>query len=272
VLGFAGTLLLDDGAANEPDERIRRVWQHARRLLGSDPGAVLYTPFWMTRDGYHRVDEVRLALGAAMARWLLDPMPLALAYAHSTISEVDGAAVSRTGGKILRELAFERDGVEQMVFVYDRRSLTPSQWNVRCLRSMGAPTIPDVTLAGATPLDREQFEIDVRSALRHLHDASQLKLSPLLQAHFVGEAGATRGARAQRLRSVLIEHIERLRGTPQGERQYRAVHGTFVDVSETQELAAERHGMAYSTFRRYLAAGLARVTDALWSAEIEATS
>jgi hypothetical protein len=270
VVGFAGNLLLDERAATEPDERIRRVWQHARALVGADTGDILYTPFWMTRDGYHRIDEVRLALGTAMARSLLEPSPLALAYAHSTSGEAAVAAVAHTGGKVLRELAFDHGGVEQIVFVYDRRGLTPSQWYVQCLRAMGGPSAAAGALtAPSGPIDRARFEADVRAALRHLHDASQLKLSPLLQARFIGEAPSARGARAQRLRAVLIDHIGRLQGTPQGGRQFRAVHGTFVDVVESQEIAAERSGMAYSTFRRYLAAGLARVTDSLWSLEVE---
>lgn len=117
-------------------------------------------------------------------------------------------------------------------------------------------------------LDRARFDTEVRAALRALHDLSRLKLIPLLDARFIGEGPDGRGARATRLRAALLRQVESLRGAPQGDRQYRALHGAFVDAAENQELAAERIGMAYSTFRRYLAAGVTRVVDELWSREL----
>jgi hypothetical protein len=269
VLGFAGTLSLDERAGSDADPRIRSVWQHASPLLGSERGRVLYTPFWMTGDGYHRIDQARLALGAGMARRLVGPEPLALAYVHTTSTEADIAGLERTGARIVRELAFRQGGVEQVVGVYDWRSVTPLQWYVRCLRSMDAPAgaaLPDPERP--VTLDRDQFDAEVRAALRALHDPSRLKLSPLVNASFIGEGPEGRGARATRLRAALLQQIEGLRGAPQGDRQHRALHATFVDVAENQELAAERLGMAYSTFRRYLAAGVIRVIDELWSREL----
>ncbi|APR81091.1 Hypothetical protein A7982_06438 [Minicystis rosea] len=270
VLGFAATLTLDARADTEPDARIRAVACHARRLVGSSPGAVLYTPFWMTRDGYHRLDEVRLALGAAMARWLLDPDPVALAYVHTTSAEATIGGLERTGARLVRELGFAQGGVDQAVFVYDRRGLTPLEWYVRCLRAMDAPVArPSAAVTEArAPLDRAGFDAAVRAALRALHDVSRLKESPLLSARIVGDAPPGRAARATRLRAVLVERVERLRDAPRRERQYLALHAAFVDAADNQERAAERCRMAYSTFRRHLASGIARVVEELWSAEM----
>jgi hypothetical protein len=268
VAAFAASIRIDAAAFEDPDPRIKAVACHARTVLGAGPGHVLYSPFWMAREGYHAIDETRLALGAALGGWLLAPN-IALAYVHVSSSEAAIAALERTGARAIRQLAFRHREVDQLVFLYDRRGLTAQQWSVRSLRAMGAP--PQAQAAAAppsVPLDRAGFENELRAALRTLHDLSQLRKNRLVDARFVGTPAGT-GPRATLLRAALLERIESLRGAPHGERQYAAMRASFVDPAENQELAAERCAMSYSTFRRYLASGVVRLVEDLWSVEID---
>lgn len=49
---------------------------------------------------------------------------------------------------------------------------------------------------------------------------------------------------------------------------YRALYRTYLHPAPTQEQAAELLNLPFSTFRRHLKTGIARVTDILWQREI----
>ena len=47
---------------------------------------------------------------------------------------------------------------------------------------------------------------------------------------------------------------------------------TYLEPAATQELAAERLGLPFSSYRRHLTTGIARVTAALWNRELHGTA
>ena len=59
-----------------------------------------------------------------------------------------------------------------------------------------------------------------------------------------------------------------MQASPKDLKYYRAVYHTFVQPAATQEVAAELLDLPFSTYRRHLKAGIARVTDLLWQREI----
>ena len=59
-----------------------------------------------------------------------------------------------------------------------------------------------------------------------------------------------------------------LRAGPRGERLYQALARTYFEPAATQELAAERLGLPFSTYRYQLAGGIRRVTERLWQREL----
>jgi hypothetical protein len=74
--------------------------------------------------------------------------------------------------------------------------------------------------------------------------------------------------RGGELRSVLREAAEALRGNPRDEKLYRAVHRTYLEPAATQELAAARLELPFSTYRAHLTGGIDRIADWLWRREI----
>jgi hypothetical protein len=75
-------------------------------------------------------------------------------------------------------------------------------------------------------------------------------------------------ARPERLRSLLDEAAASLRDHPRDEKLYRALEATYLHPAPTQEAAAERLGLPFSTYRRHLTAGVDRVTGWLWQREL----
>ena len=70
------------------------------------------------------------------------------------------------------------------------------------------------------------------------------------------------------LQALLREAADSLRANPKDERLYRALAATFFQPAATQELAAERLGLPFSTYRYHLAGGIRRLTERLWQREL----
>jgi hypothetical protein len=53
-----------------------------------------------------------------------------------------------------------------------------------------------------------------------------------------------------------------------GVKAHAALAATYFSGAPTQEAAARRLGLPFGTYRRHLRAAVARVSDALWEAEV----
>jgi ribulose kinase len=74
--------------------------------------------------------------------------------------------------------------------------------------------------------------------------------------------------RVAALQASIQEAAESLQTSPREAKYYRALYHTYLHPVPTQEQAAELLDLPFSTFRRHLKAGVARVTDILWHQEI----
>ena len=72
------------------------------------------------------------------------------------------------------------------------------------------------------------------------------------------------------LRRLIGEAAAELRATPRFERQYHALACTYLEPAATQELAAERLGLPFNTYRYRLAGAVKRVAESLWRRELQA--
>ena len=112
-------------------------------------------------------------------------------------------------------------------------------------------------------LPRPEFDGAVRDAFRDLTRAGALQTNPLLALARVRDLGGGPAA----LRAVLTEAVEALREHPRDVKQYRAVDRTYLRPAPTQERAAELLGLPFTTYRRHLTQGVARVAQTLWQQE-----
>lgn len=114
-------------------------------------------------------------------------------------------------------------------------------------------------------LSRDAFAAAVRDALRAYHTPERMVGNPLLQSRLLGAA-----ASPVHLRRVLKEAVQALAERPRGRKFARALEATFLRPGSTQEAAAERLGLPFTTYRYQLARGLEQLVAELWQRDAEA--
>jgi hypothetical protein len=163
------------------------------------------------------------------------------------------------------------DGREWIAFGHDWRVTPVAAWldlmgdretdldlDLGSLRP--APAAPTVVLA------RDEFDEAVRAALRKVRRPRDLVENPLLRSRLVLDLRDQDPAAA--LVELLAAATDELREQPHGAKFHRAVATTYFKGAPTQEAAAERLGLPFSTFRRHLAAGTAAICQTLWAREL----
>jgi hypothetical protein len=168
---------------------------------------------------------------------------------------------------------FEVGGRRYGVYGHDWRKMPPLEWLTRML-DQAAARVPVEAAApsGAPPLGREAFAQAVRRWLRDLGRPAALRSNALLGSKLATRAGlgAEPSARIPVIDALVRSAAAALQETPTTARWYQAVEHTYLRPAPTRELAAERLGVSFSSFRRYLAAGLAQIVERLWQQEIVA--
>ena len=144
------------------------------------------------------------------------------------------------------EAEFEVGGRHYAVYAHDWRAEPPLAWLDRMaerelLTHQRVDLLEAEMAAPLLVLSEPEFEAAVRQALRDYTRPAALAANPLLRSRLAGQAapGAPSAATLQGL----------LR-------------------SAAQELAAERLGLPFSTYRYQLAGGIRRVTERLWQREL----
>jgi hypothetical protein len=170
------------------------------------------------------------------------------------------------------EADFTVGGREYMVFAHDWRVESFEMWwDLLCERSVSSEPIGEAAAALPTPsivvLSEADFAASVRQALRDYTRPAALTASPLLRSRLVADSYGN-GGNAARLQSMLREALDTLNTSPRDEKFYRALLYTFFQPAATQEDAAERLGLPFSTYRYQLARGTERIVERLWELEL----
>jgi hypothetical protein len=120
-------------------------------------------------------------------------------------------------------------------------------------------------------LSEPDFAEAIHHALRAYSRPSLLRNSPLLKSRLVNEHSGTDADEAERI-AVLLDLLQdaakSLASSPREAKWYHVLHRTYFNPAASQELAAEALHLSFSTYRRYLKAGIERVTEILWLKEI----
>ncbi|MBT2227716.1 ATP-binding protein [Nonomuraea sp. NEAU-A123] len=150
------------------------------------------------------------------------------------------------------------------LFVHDWRAVPAQAWLE--LLVAGPTGGPGAATAKLAVLSQAEFAEAVRKALRQLSRLDALAASPLTRTRLIAERAGQDPATA--LGDVLRQVIEDLREDPRSIKFHRALSVTFLRGAPTQELAAERLGLPFTTYRRHLTAGIERVCADLWHREL----
>ena len=178
---------------------------------------------------------------------------------------------------MMRHIGFKRlpscdrnvDGVPLGCYFHDWRAVPMDRWlDVMVDRELGRERPMDAFVApAAARLARQEFDRAVRDALRALNNRAQLSASPLTSSALVGAAGREAEGPSETLRRLLLEAVDALGRRPRDAKFSRALELTYVRPAGSQELAAERLGVPFGTYRYQLATGIERVVAALWERE-----
>ena len=162
----------------------------------------------------------------------------------------------------LGDHAWEGD-VEYLLPAHDWRAVPAQVWLDRLL-SAGAQQTPVEHEPDRAVLSLEEFTDAIRKALRHLSKHGELAANPLTRSRLL----AGRADPAHALRELLEEGIRDLGRDPLAGKPHRALDITYLRGAPTQEAAAERLGLSFSTYRRHLIAGIERISEDLWNREL----
>ncbi|MGW6505577.1 ATP-binding protein [Nonomuraea angiospora] len=150
------------------------------------------------------------------------------------------------------------------LFVHDWRAEPARAWLERL--NQGPAGGPGAPTAGLAVLSQAEFAGAVRKALRQLPRLDALAASPLTRTRLVAERAGQDPA--TELGDLLRQAIDDLREDPRSVKSHRALSVTFLRGTPTQELAAQRLDLPFTTYRRHLTAGIERLCADLWHREL----
>jgi hypothetical protein len=277
--GFAAVLVDDELNAEDcaADPAILAVWQFVRRHGPLRRGErLMHHRFWMRCDAYQDPTALNVVAAVSGTRWLTASR-LAWSFILTAHPEVHGPAFTAIRFQRAPEADFEVGERHYAVYAHDWRVEPPLAW---LERRGGLLDFSDEAGLAAEPIDagsqapllvlsRPDFEEAVRQALREFSRPDVLARNPLLRSRLAAEHA--RGApNPVTLKALLREASAELHGSPKTEKLFRALACTYLEPAATQELAAERLGLPFNTYRYQLAAAIKRVTDRLWQRELHA--
>lgn len=275
-VGFFLQLLMDEAESADlsADPGFRTVWEYVRRVAPLRRGELLdLSRMWVARE-YQTAYTHDLIGVRANERWLGTP---GLAFSVVAMIADPGhwqAFFDHIDFARATEADFEVGGRRYGAFAHDWRATPPAEWQ----RLMGsrqleqdegpAPRARISRPGGLLVLSETEFAQAVRQALRDYSRPAELDRSPLLRTRLVAAAEPDDGSPADRLRRLIEAAAWTLDENPREEKLLRALDATYLRPAATQEAAAERLGLPFSTYRRHLSGGVERVTAWLWDREL----
>jgi hypothetical protein len=265
------SILNDEDARLDPAVKSTRTYLETHAPLRTDEVATLFR-FWMDRDAYQSISPIQSLIFIQVAKHYLTTPGLAFTFFPCADPDFWAAILSYAELTRLPEADFEVGGKRYGVYGHDWRVMSPAVWIARLAEKELGATGQAVSPPTAEPLislSREDFANAVKQALQDYARPGGLIGNPLLRSRLVSEAtGKGSGESSEVLKSKITEGVEALRVHPRDEKLFRALESTYLHPAPTQEAAAERLDVPFSTYRRHLTRGIQRLTEILWRKEV----
>jgi hypothetical protein len=253
----------------DADPALPAIWTHVRAAGGLRPGErMLVHRFWAGRDGYQDSASQTMIAASASLLWMTLP---GLAWSFPCTANPEHWAPMFAYCNFTREpaLDFVVGGRAFGVFAHDWRREPIQTWlDTLAERELAGSDggVQPGSLPRVLALSRPDFDDAVRQALRDYARPSAFAANPLTRSRLT--LGGTEATPAGTLRALLLTAVESLQEHPRDHRLHRALWHTYIQPAASQELAAERLGLPFSTFRYHLKGGIERVSDWLWEREV----
>ena len=264
LAGASAWLRLDSEAEAHADPVVATAWANARANAPLRPGEHLAVHRSWVRKRHWSTSPVMNLMVMNLIQWRAVGWFLRSERMAWSFMAVRGDDPLRGNYEYydmhdLGEHAWEGD-VEYLLPAHDWRAVPAQVWLDRLLPA-GTPVKHEPALA---VLSQEEFTDAIRKALRHLSKHGELAANPLTRSRLL--AGRADPVRA--LRELLEEGIRDLGRDPRAGKPHRALDVTYLRGAPTQEAAAERLGLSFTTYRRHLIAGIERICEDLWRREL----
>ncbi|NGO12480.1 ATP-binding protein [Streptomyces sp. HC44] len=265
VAFFAWLRLSDPEEGTDIDPVVAAAWEHARSTGPLRPGEHM----GLARFSVHPPAYQRPSCPMTLMQWratgeMIRAERLAWSY---VVMRDDGYwnAHLEDINMVPAKTRPEVGGHAYALFAHDWRLQPPGPWLAAKTEAMltGHSMAPGQQSRDGelTVLSRPEFDAAVRDALRAVRRPQSLADNPLNRSRLVREGG-------QNLPDVLTRAAQALRDERGGEKRHRAVMVTYFRGSPTQEAAAARLDLPFSTYRRHLVSGVERMSDLLWRHEL----
>ncbi|MBF8184971.1 ATP-binding protein [Nonomuraea sp. K274] len=255
-------LRLDSQEEAQADPVAATAWANAHTVAPLRPGEYLAVGRSWVRERYRGTSPVMDLIQWRMVGWCLRSERMAWSFMAVHGEDPLSERYRHYNMHDLGDHAWEGD-VEYILRAHDWRAVPAHIWLERLLpadrRQARVMHEPDLAV-----LSQAEFTDALRKALRHLPRLGELAANPLTRSRIL--AGQADPARA--LRALLEQAIHDLSQDPRAAKLHRALDITYLRGAPTQEVAAERLGLPYATYRRHLFAGIERIREDLWSREI----
>ncbi|MBV9389511.1 MAG: ATP-binding protein [Chroococcidiopsidaceae cyanobacterium CP_BM_ER_R8_30] len=258
------------------DPGARAAWHYLqdKARLREGEGATLFR-FWMARDTYQAVSPTQSRIFISFVQHHHTAPGPAFTFYPCAAPDDWAAMFAYADLARIPEADFEVGGRRYGVYGHDWRLLSPKAWQeLLARREIAASSQALPTSQASEPLvvlRQPEFARAVIDTLRQFSRPDTLRQNPLLQSRLVVEqvaANASQQVRIATLQALVKEAAESLKSSPREAKCYQALYHTYLQPAPTQERAAEILNLPFSTFRRHLKTGIARVTDILWQREI----
>jgi hypothetical protein len=278
IAGFLLKIALHQASpdALNADPATRAAWHYLQNSAPLRPGegATIFR-FWMARDTYQGVSSVQSLIFLQFVQHHRNTPGLAFTFLPCAEPDFWAAMFAYADLARISDADFEVGGRRYGVYGHDWRILPPKEWQeLLACREIDASAQAVMSSTVSDPLlvlSQSEFFEAVRHALRHVASPNVLLSSPLLRSRLVIEQVTHKTGQRERvtaLQTSIKAAVESLQSSPREEKLYRALNRTYLKPAPTQEKAAELLDLPFSTYRRHLKAGIARVAEILWQQEI----
>jgi hypothetical protein len=275
-VGYIFSLLVDttDQEGPKADPRLAAALAHARAAAPLRDGELVLMGTWLSYTthiapsamvAHIAVQSLVHFLGTSRLAWSFYPIPASLDVWTPFMAYID-----HTPGPVA-----DVGTTRYQLFGHDWRKMPPDAfWDFMAERELhGGMTLPEAPAAEPPllVLSQEEFGESVRRTLRDVSRPEALSQSLLARCRVVIECPYAREGKDP-VRTALETAAESLVASVKDEKLFSVIKATFFSPAPTQEAAAERLGLPFSTYRRHLGNAVERIVDFLWQRELHGWS
>lgn len=259
------------------DPALEKAWKFLQNHAPLRAGErFIHFRYWMAGETYQALSPTQSGIFISMVQYYFATPGLAFTFLPCANPDIWAPVAAYADLARLTETDFEVGGRRYGIYGHDWRAVPPMAW----LELLAARELSQRSDYSVTPkthatvvLSEPDFAEAIHEALRAYSRPNALRKSPLLQSRLVIAQSGSAADESERI-AVLLELIQNaaksLEASPRDAKRYQVLHRTYFNPAESQELAADTLHLSFSTYRRYLKAGIERVTERLWHKEISA--